>query len=54
VAKAAEELASDARVVKLKSDKYPRISSVLKGESFFLLLFSKIGYQFVFRDESIL
>lgn len=30
LAKAAEELGSDVRVVKLDSDKYPRISSVLK------------------------
>ena len=32
LAKAAEELGPDVRVVKLDSDKYPRISSVLKGE----------------------
>lgn len=32
LAKAAEELGPDVRVVKLDSDKYPRISSVLKGK----------------------
>lgn len=51
LAKAAEELGSDVRVVKLDSDKYPRISSVLKGESFFIFFSSSIffrGYRSVF------
>lgn len=41
LSKAAEELGPDVRVVKLDSDKYPRISGALKGElfKFFLLLF---------------
>ena len=51
LAKAAEELGSDVRVVKLDSDKYPRISSVLKGKSFFIFFSSSIffrGYRSVF------
>lgn len=40
LSKAAEELGPNVRVVKLDSDKYPRISGALKGElfKFFLLL----------------
>ena len=58
LAKAAEELGSDVRVVKLDSDRYPRISSVLKGESFFLFFltsmfaFSRVSFRFSRRIDS--